>query len=195
MIKIDTDKLQEGYVLHGRGTTAFAKAIRAVLNLKADKTFPCWGNHDGLIIKDRCSEAFVIGESVSPFAKLTSLQYYEKMVNGGQYEIKIYQVLGATPESGSKAAMFWIEHVNNTPYDWFGIFKLLWKYVSIRLGQKNVGWEWAHWCTEGVAEAWREGGKIDAWTKINPTPYTTEKRAREGFLKDVTAEVIVNADA
>jgi hypothetical protein len=193
MIYFDKTKLREGDIVHGRGQSTFSKLIRRLLG--------SWGSHDAGIVRDLLSRELMIGESVSPFAKLTSLSEYEKRVNEGTYEVRVYRVKVSTVADGKRAAACWIVDVLNTPYNWLGIVellrgilfrgKILLKLCLRKASVKAAGWKWAHWCTQGWGEAWKRGTPLDPWHKTNPTPYTTEKRVEEGVMEDITNQVMI----
>lgn len=192
---IDKSALREGDEIHGRGQTFYAKAIRKVLSRGLPKGKECWGNHDAIIVRDPYTHELRIGESVPMFAMMTLISDYEKKINAGAYEIKVYRVKAAEVGDGCKAADYWVAHVNNTAYNFLGILKLLVKYLFSSALTRTAGWEWAHWCTQGVAESWKNGTGLDPWHKRSPTPYTTEKRAEEGVFEDITSQVVKQVQA
>jgi hypothetical protein len=199
MIKITTSRLQSGMILHVRSYTTFGRLIRKALNVK--KPSPrCWGNHDGIIIES--NGQFYSGDSEPFVAKLTPISHYERNINLGKCECKIYRLKDTSrPALGQQAATYWIDNVCSTPYDFIAFIRLFIKatvgdlsnskYGFLRrLGEKSAGLTWANWCTEGVAESFDKvtGGMI--YGKTNPTPYITEKRVGIVF-DDITDSVIV----
>lgn len=188
----NTRCLRPGLVLHGRGKTLYAKAIREVLNRGISPGHDlCWGNHDAIIVYDAGRETYAVGESRPMRAQVTPLAHYEQMINAAQYEVRVFEVVNATHADGVAASVWWKHNVCGTWYDFYGIYRLWLQYVRGKLRLRREGWEWASWCTEGVADAWRNATGLDPWAKENPTPYTTEKRVMQGKLKDITAEVVV----
>jgi hypothetical protein len=164
-------------ILHVRSSTRFGKMIRYVLG--------SWGNHDGLLWQDSDGAWYVL-ESVSPWATKTPLRAYEDAMDDGWTFCRVYWPIGAMEDQGAAACDWWLRYVDGTFYDWAGIARLAIKAAFGDWIRRAAGWEWAHWCTEGVADAWRLGGRADAWRKINPTPLTTEHRVG-GALVDLTS--------
>jgi hypothetical protein len=105
--------------------------------------------------------------------------------------VKVLRVAGANKEDHAKAAAWWMAHVQNSPYDWMAFPRLLLKAIFGDWFPKAAGKEWANWCTEGWANAWKHGAGIDVWGKTNPTPGTTDKRLEAGRFEDVTREMFV----
>jgi hypothetical protein len=200
MTVFNTKCLKPGMILHVRSYGLFGKLIRKALNVR--KPDPrCWGNHDGVIIES-CGN-FYSGDSQPPIARLTPLSEYERQMNLGTCECRVYELKEPidSVSVGLKVAENWITGVCSTPYDFFAFFRLAFKafigdwanskYEFFRrLGQKAAGVTWANWCTEGVARCFDKayGGKI--YGNPNPTPYTTEKLVGKVF-KDVTDSIIV----
>lgn len=58
-------------------------------------------------------------------------------------------------------------------------------YPHVKLAVVDLGWgmgaEWAWYCTEGVAQAYRLAGHDAYGGKRYPTPYTDLKRAVDGM--------------
>jgi hypothetical protein len=132
----------------------------------------------------------VIGESlVRGGAQFTPLKHYEDMLNAGTVELRVLVPTASTILDQNYAAAWWTEHVLNTPYDLLAIPRLLFKAWFRDWSHAAAGLTWANWCTEGWANAYK-AAHCDVWHNKNPTPYTTEKREREGKFTDVTRMVI-----
>lgn len=192
MKKFNLKNLEQGQIIHVRSSTLFGKMIRKAINVKADPV--CWGNHDALVVLDK-NEQYMIGESISPRATLTTLEHYEKLMYACNCQVKVFEVVDATKLDMRLVSNYWLTEVLGTWYDWMAFPRLFIKSVIIDILNWDCGWEWARWCTEGVAEAWREGAGRDVWGKKNPTPYTTEKRVRSGKLRDVTDKVLIDTNS
>jgi len=188
MLHFDVKKLLPGMILHGRGQSRFAKLILGAFDGK------CWGSHDGILIF--LNNSWYVGDSVFPFAKLTPIKAYEELIEKGLYDVKILIPTAYEVDKGIRSATYWVEHIQGSLYDVFAFPRLLIKTRLIDfskskvrwikwLGDRHCGLEWSRWCTEGVSESWRVGGGEDVWQKANPTPYTTEKRLRSGYFKEV----------
>ena len=185
LIAYDETALRPGMVLHVRSYTAFGRAIRKVLSLRqGDKA---WGNHDGLLVY--VSGGWYVGDCEPVFAKFTPLEDYFRREKEGKCETRFLDVVGATPETRRKAVDYWTRKVNGSLYD-FRAFPRLWfkNAVADIFPAATLGWHWAHWCTEGVADSWEKGAKMKVWNKVNPTPLTTQHRVGS-TLVDVSDDV------
>lgn len=189
MLVFNRDKLEVGMIVHARTYGWVGKTIRKVLGCRGKNKV--WGNHDAIIVEKE--GMFMIGESVPPRAKLTLLEDYERGMRAGNIEVKVYEVVGANIKECRKAEKFWLSTVCGTFYDFLAFPRLFIKSWLVDLIPTETGWEWAHWCTEGVARAWEEGASILVWRKLNPTPWTTEKRVGK-TLVDVTDNVMMEVD-
>ena len=176
MVLFQREHLCPGHILHSRGTSLFSRLIRRAIG--------SWGSHDAIVVSR--GGVLWIGESVSPTARLTALEEYERSAAAGKCKLRVYRPAAGTAALGLAAATWWTDHILNSPYDWPAIPKLLLKGILGDRWGGQAGLEWANWCTEGVANAWREGAGLDCWKNANPTPRTTEKRLAEGALVDVT---------
>jgi len=200
MIKFDYSKMSAGMVLHVRSYTLFGKLIRKALNVQHPVP-RCWGNHDGMIIE--ANGSFYSGDSAPIFARMTPISQYERDINIGKCECRIYALKCPYNTSlfGRQAAESWVNDICSTPYDFTAFGRLLWKAVIgdfsnsknkylKAFGDRACGTQWANWCTEGVAKSFDSvtGGSI--YGSPNPTPYTTEKRVGKVF-EDVTDSVII----
>ena len=183
-MRFNKDELKEGMILHGRSYGKFGKLIRKCLPKS-------WGNHDGIFIYKY--DRWWVGESAPLIARLTPIESYESWVSAGEYEVKIYDVVGAKSSERKLAIDYWLTNVLGTFYDFLAFPRLFLKALFGDIFKREVGWEWAHWCTEGVAFAWESGASVVVWGKSNPTPYTTEKRVGT-TLVDVTANVTKEND-
>jgi hypothetical protein len=185
MLVFDRTKIKAGMVVHIRSYGWFGKTIRKVLSCRGK--YPVWGNHDAIFVQE--DGVWWIGESEPPCAKLTPLKEYESLAEAGEIEVKVYDIKGATETQRQNAVQYWLSRVHGTLYDFLAFPRLFLKAWFIDVFQTDVGWEWAHWCTEGVAYAWDRGAKKPVWKKNNPTPWTTEKKVGD-TLVDVTNEVM-----
>lgn len=193
-ISLDYSQLRPGDIFHVRSFGFWANAIREMLG--------SWGNHDGLLLNldhwqdktARCDpENWYVGDSRPLRAKPTPLWQYERMIKLGQCEAKIYRPkkMLNCDEPGRAAQAYWMTFVNKSFYDFMAYPRLFLKCVFGDIFQAGAGWEWAHWCTEGVANSLKFGGKVDPYRKSNPTPYTTEKRVMSEELIDISSTVFL----
>lgn len=174
------ENLRPGDIIHVRGASFLSRRIIGLLG--------SWGSHDALVVLDQMGQ-LAIGDAISPFARLTTPLEYERECTAGRCAIRVYRPLGATPLDGLKAADWWVRNVQGKPYDWMAFPRLLFKCWFGDWFKRAAGWEWAWFCTEGVAGAWQRGARMDVFLKTNPTPLTTEKRVHfhPATLEDITA--------
>jgi len=186
-MKFNLGNFREGMVLHVRSNKGWiGRTIRKVLSING--LLPVWGNHDAIVILFKGRWYF--GESAPLHAKLTTTEEYESRINAGDFEVKMYDVKGATPKQRKAASQYWLSSVLGTFYDFLAFPRLFFKAILGNIFKGDVGWEWAHWCTEGVADAWEKGAGLYVWRKDNPTPWTTEKRVGVSLV-DVTSNIIM----
>lgn len=180
MITIDYSKLRAGDIIHTRDQTFLGRRIQRALG--------SWGNHDALVVWDH--DRLAIGESVPPRAKITPLSEFERRLNTGRYALTFFRPVNATDDMGARAAIWWIHNIYRKPYDWGAYPRLLIKSLVGDWIKSAAGWEWAWYCTEGVAAAWLFGAGVDVFRKKNPTPKTTEKRMGDtlGEVADVVRD-------
>jgi hypothetical protein len=157
----------------------FSWAIRRAINSDA--------SHNGIIVEH--DRQLWIGESVSPKSKRTSFAEYEtKIASGEIYNLQLFEVLHINRARQETAADWWTDNVLNEAYDWPAIFQLGIKAVFGDWFKWVAGLEWAHFCTEGVADAYKFGASYDVFDKVNPTPGTVLKRWNEGKLRLLEAK-------
>ncbi len=127
------------------------------------------GAHDALFLNRS-----QVGESTAlpPFAHRTEIDVYEARMRAGHCRVSVLRIPGLTSAD---------------------------RLPDARERERILGWEWAHWCTEGVRTAcikgsrFRTDGTIDPLAKENPTPRTVENRVREGLLSDVSLRCLTEA--
>lgn len=210
-------QLREGMNVHVRHNSRLGRMIRWALNkwlkrICEDLGVPVvqvWGNHDGITVK--VNGRMFIGEATPRGNILTPVEDYERLLDLGKIEVRIYEVIGATLADGKNAAMFWILNVKGRPYNFMAYPRLLCKslffdlsYSKIKwlkkIGDKAAGWEWADWCTEGFQKAWVR--IKDVLQTGNPTPLTVEQVANEvprrisklTMLRQVTESYLFNTE-
>ena len=155
------------------------------LGPEALKVTPEVFNHDAIVIKDHGK--WYIGDAQPWRARLVPIEEYEKDVNSDYiYCLRVFSAKGATLEQEEAAAAWWLSNVNGSWYDFMAYPRLIFKCIFGDIFDAAAGWKWANWCTEGVAEAYSKGAKLDVYHKNNPTPLTTVKRAISGDLVNIT---------
>jgi hypothetical protein len=187
------ENILPGDILHVRGRGKYSAKICAVIGSV--------GAHDALFLNRS-----QVGESTAlpPFAHRTEIDVYEARMRAGHCRVSVLRIPGLTSADRHAIAEAWVEHVRGDFYDFSGIVKLWLKERGRRLPdarerERILGWEWAHWCTEGVRTAcikgsrFRTDGTIDPLAKENPTPRTVENRVREGLLSDVSLRCLTEA--
>lgn len=182
MLKFDQTQLEEGMILHARTYGVLGKLIRKLLK--------SWGNHDGLFVFRH--NRWWVGDAAPMVARLTPIEIYESGVDAGEYEIEIYDVVNARPADRKKAGDYWTSHVLGTFYDFLAYPRLFLKILFGDRFKRAAGWEWAHWCTEGVANSWDVGAGCLVWQKSNPTPLTTEKRV--GSTLEAVTDIVFKTE-
>lgn len=170
--------LRPGLVLNMSSRSWYGRLIRLVLARSWAERAKC-PNHDALVVE--WEGKLWVGDTQPPVARLTSLESYERdLASGKIYRLRVLAVAGACQAEERAASRWWLDNARNRPYDYMAFPRLLWKALVGDWWKRAAGWEWAHWCTEGVADAWRKGAKRDPWMKLNPTPLTTWTRWQEG---------------
>jgi hypothetical protein len=143
------------------------------------------GCHDGIVIQTPLG--LVVGDMVPPRGKLTPLSEYERKADAGDIMVDVLWPVGATDREGLLAGNWWRTHQVGKLYN-FAAYILL----PIKIISDQIEWPWDlkwDWCTEGVMWAWKLGAGRDVYENCKPTPYTTEKRWREGKLERVNDSV------
>ena len=185
------ENLLPGDFFHVWSTGKYGKQIQHVIGSV--------GTHDALVL-----DHFHVGESTvkPPFAHRTALDVYEDRLRAGTCRVAILRIPDLTTEQRRRIADAWIEHVQGEFYDFLGIVRLGVKHLLLRAlpddsiaREEALGWQWAHWCTEGLRTATLKSsaGHIDPLGKENPTPKTVENRARDGRLVDVSLRCLSEA--
>jgi len=197
MILFRRQRLRPGLIFSVTGANLTSMLISKVLSKgfdklgpEAKKIVPVCPCHDGLTVE--VNDIMYIGESKPYKARLTPLDTYEAdFESGAAFNPRIFEVVGATEEEERKAVDYWLNDVDGTWYDFLAFPRLFIKAVLIDKFDYPAGWEWAHWCTEGVAEAFENALGRNIYGKTNPTPLTTIKRVLDGVLRDVTSDMMV----
>ena len=180
------DHLFPGAILSMSTRTAFGWLIRASLGkayrrLTGAKTNRFCPNHDALVVE--CGGTLYIGDCVPPHCRLTPVEDYERWIAEGEiFNLSVLNVSLSTITQGYAASEWWLRNVNNTPYDLVAFPRLFLKAVFGDWIPAAAGMEFAHWCTESVMQAWRDGAQLDPYQNNNPTPFTTLKRRYERKL-------------
>lgn len=181
-------ELRPGLILNMCQRTLFGWLVRLALGraygrLTGDPyPFRNCPSHSAMIVEYQ--GRLFVAEARFPFARLTPLSVYENnLTTGKTYNLKIFEVVGATPDDERAACQYWFKDAFGTPYDQIAMFRLALKALFGDWMPAAAGWTWAHWCTEANMEAWRDGAMRDPYRNNNPTPLTEYKRWREGYLE------------
>jgi hypothetical protein len=173
--------LRPGAVLNMSTRSVIGRLIRHTLAARSGISAVECPNHDAIVVAFKGQ--LWIGESQPPVARLTSIEdYIRDMERGFISRLRVLYPTGASAADGIMAAQWWQDNIRNSPYDYWAFPRLIWKALVADWWPKQAGKEWANWCTEGVANAWRIGAGIDPWKKTNPTPLTTLRRAESGGM-------------
>jgi len=208
-LAFDRTALRLGQLVHRRSHTKVGSFLRWGMNKwikRICKELKCpveevWGNHDGIITQRRIDNRWGVGEATKSGSVVTLLEEYERDMNDGTCEVRIFEpVDGLGNGVGANASMNWHLEVKGTPYDYMAYFRLMIKSLFFDVWSKAAGWEWANWCTEGMDRSFRPNPPgIDLYQTRNPTPLTSEqvagilpmKPGKVVTLKEVTVQVIV----
>lgn len=160
------------------------------------------GSHDTCVIDPNW-----LGESTMkpPRAHLTALADYEAKAERGEILISVLRIPNLMLIERAAISNAWMRKVKGTFYDFGGIGRLWLKERMTKalpktspLFEQALGWEWAHWCTEGWAKAICVAGQMymnirannPFADKENPTPRTVENRVRDGRLVDASGSCL-----
>lgn len=172
------DELRPADIIHSLSRGKMSRQITRVIGSK--------GSHDALFLGQHAG----IGESIMwpPFSSATPVDSYEDRMRSGDLQVAVLRVPGMTAPQGHAVVAAWFKHVRGTFYDFAAFPRLFIKATIADVYPKAAGWEWAHWCTEGLRVSYLSGshGFIDPWAKPNPTPRTTENRLAHGALVNVS---------
>ena len=153
-------------------------------------------NHDAMIYVDQDGGKYV-AESISPRARLTPIDDYLKLCTSGRATISGYEFINITEEQRNNICKYWLEKINNRPYDYLSVIiiglKIIWRDFK-RLGKMcvpnkllkstsviTVIDEHSFYCTEGIQEAAASQG-FDIWGMKYSTPVSTLEIKLEGKL-------------
>lgn len=198
------ETLRPGLIIQSRSSGRFGRLIRWCLTRwirrEKGKAAPeVWGSHTALVIE--VNRKLFIGDAVSPFATATPIETWNRDILAGRQQVRVLEVIGATQEQELKSVEWWIRNVLNKPYDWGAFPRLLFKSLVKSVWSKAAGWEWAWYCSEGVAKAWAAATDlaIGPLGKVQATPLTVEKRAGwygdRPTLREITDQVLVEPPA
>jgi len=146
-----------------------------------------WANHTA--IGGNVDGHTVVGDATYPKAKWTPIQELLEEIAAGHTEARFYIPHDYDYDQGRAALYFWNENIKNSPYDTRAIRQYLFVGVRTLLKQlradkvtKAVGWEWAWFCTEGVADSEDRayGRMVFGKHPSKSTPLTGEHRVADG---------------
>ena len=167
-----------GDVVHVRSRTFYGSLIRRCLP-------ECWGNHDATLIWHATTDWAVAEATVRRGFVATPWARYVHAVVRGDCSFVFMRPPGMEWTDSIKVQDAASDMVLAAPkYDKRAILALgVSLLLRVSLPIENE-WEW--YCTEAVAAHYAHAGKqYNVWGADLPTPYTTEKRCREGRLEQV----------
>lgn len=183
-------QLRPGLLLNMSAATPFGLAIRMALarayrRLTGDphpiRNCP---SHSAMIVWH--SERPWIAHAMPPRCGLQSTSAFQALLDRGHYyNLRILEVVGATPAQEAAASSYWLDNIRGSPYDAIAMPRLLAKAIFGDLINTPAGVPWANWCTEANMLAWRKGAGLDPYANKNPTPLTELKRALEGLFRQL----------
>lgn len=132
-----------------------------------------------------------VGDADIPVAKWSLLQYTLRDIQAGRRAVKLYIPHDYTIEKGHQVLINWNNMVCGRPYDISAIKHML--FLTLKGGAKKLKldkfdkinhWEWAFFCTEGMATAQDPvyGRQVFGKSPSTSTPRTVENRVQEGEM-------------
>ena len=203
MKKFNLDVIKPGMMLHVKTRNVIGYLLRYAMNKWAKRICESLGvpivkvkgNHDALFIRS-LTTSLSLGECLMfSGGVLSPLSKYEQLMDSGDAECWVYEVIEGTEHDGIWASYNWISTVWHTGYNYSAYPRLLikslfsdWSESKVawkrRIGDKAAGWEWDNWCSEGNGRAWRKSPPgINYYQTNNPTPMTTMQVAGEIPMK------------
>jgi len=185
--------LQEGDLVKVRGTSAFAKAIRAAIG--------SFTNHDAIVARlgGKDTGAIGINEAVPPRSRWTSLEEYEDDMNAEKDPIivRIYRLKGASKDERKATAHYFSRKLLGLKYPRKVRMVLLASKIANLFADTT---KWIpplrlNWCSQLVARSMQAilHDSLDGLhgkKKKLFTPKTFENRILMGLFEDVTDECI-----
>jgi len=153
-----------------------------------------WANHTA--IGGNVDGHTVVGDATYPKAKWTPIQELLDEIADGRTEARFYIPYDYDYAKGRAALAHWGQNIKNSPYDTKAIrqylfvgMRTLLKRLRADTVTKAVGWEWAWFCTEGVADSEDRafGRLVFGKDPSTSTPLTVEHRAADGSLVELVA--------
>jgi len=168
-----------------------SKGIRSVLN--------SYTNHSAIIFKYN-TNGYVIGDTNPPKSKIVSLESYEKLINDGKIDVRVWKIPNITEFEKKRLGCIWQKDIDGKDYDEISVLKLCIMRIVNSLPFRIKG----NWCTRSIGvccqkvlqdqhNPFRKPYTNPIKLKFNETPRTLENRLVCGFLIDVTDKVIVRA--
>ncbi len=146
-------------------------------------------SHNGIGNGDR--ERPAVGDVVHPAAVWTPVsKRLESVMRGKTLAVHLFLPPGYTKAEGRASVAIWHRDIRGRRYDWKAIgsmgFKLVFKLGLEGISAGIAHWEWAFFCTEGLAYSWRVfRDNVFGKYPERSTPLTIEKRIREGRLTEL----------
>lgn len=212
---IDEKRIRPGLIMQAQGVGFASATIRWGLTKwirrdRGDLAPRVWGSHTAIVI-DIGGRLFIgdstarkEGKGFSPFSQPTPIAEWNEDLKAGRHVgVRFLEVIGATREQERAASAWWVANVNGRPYDFMAYPRLLWKCFMKSWFTRAYGWEWAWFCSEGVARAidapFDAVGAFAPIGKEQATPLTFEIRAGwyndPPTLREVTDEMTIEVEA
>lgn len=189
------------HVVHVRSHSFMGRAIRRCFP-GPDGELLAWGNHDGLLAYIQAGDGYPVddgwhvAESLGRGYVLTPWGEYVRAVYAGSNSIVLYRIAGVDVITANLIAQTAITEAlrhlatGEHQYDRVAIY---WKLIGAIVGKRIDRHRESDWyCTESTRAVCAVHG-IDPWRKVQPTPYTTEKREQQGAL-EIVAELTAPGD-
>jgi hypothetical protein len=167
-----------------------------------------WGNHDGLIMTPSVPHAgadWGVAEALAQGEVVTPLDQYEKDLESGHLEVRVFEVIPRTETENIReimwrAAVNWETDCSSHPYDYWAYVGLILKAIfDIDVSTANRE---HFWCTEGCQDSFHpnppKAPDYDVLQDGTPTPMHVEQVAdliprpngRARTLQEITDEVM-----
>jgi len=143
-------------------------------------------NHNGIIGYGKNGE-LVIFEALGKGIVETPLQEYLDGVEAKKYEVKIVRSKIFFDEYTIKFGQSWLERQIGVKYDFLSFVSHIWRNTLNLPGIKAIQKNSRFYCTEFVMRFYQfikpwAGTESDFFRNKLPTPYTVEKRWKQGYL-------------
>jgi len=142
-----------------------------------------WATHTSIGLTN-----LFFGDAQRPKAKKTYIDNKrDAMKKGKLLGLRLYLPMNYQREAGVDASVTWYDEVLGKPYDWRGVFYMVYRRLGLTHKARHITWAW--FCTEGVSRAYVKLSRyVFGKAHAKATPRTVERRGEEGHLKELRYE-------